>query len=78
LNIFYCQTYKIGFRRDIRTLLFGDSRKDQAQNILLPKAVQTFIVCYRLIFLYHKCLYTYYPGPYGLGAPEQLPSVSMR
>jgi hypothetical protein len=31
------------FRRDIRTLLFGDSQKDQAWNILLPKAVQTFI-----------------------------------
>ena len=31
------------FRRDIRTLLFGDSQKDQAQNIVLTKAVQTFI-----------------------------------
>ena len=31
------------FRRDIRTLLFGDSQKDLAQNILLSKAVQTFI-----------------------------------
>ena len=31
------------FRRDIRTLLFGDSQKDLAQNILLTKAVQTFI-----------------------------------
>ena len=31
------------FRRDIRTLLFGDSQKDQAQHILLSKAVQTFI-----------------------------------
>ena len=30
-------------RRDIRTLLFGDSQKDQAQNILISKAVQTFI-----------------------------------
>ena len=27
------------FRRDIRTLLFGDSQKDLAQNILLSKAV---------------------------------------
>ena len=31
------------FRRDIRTLLFGDFQKDLAQNILLSKAVQTFI-----------------------------------
>ena len=31
------------FRRYIRTLLFGDSQKDQAQTILLTKAVQTFI-----------------------------------
>jgi hypothetical protein len=31
------------FQRDIRTLLFGDSQKDQAQNILLTKTVQTFI-----------------------------------
>ena len=31
------------FRREIRTLLFGDSQKDQARNILLSKAVQTFI-----------------------------------
>jgi hypothetical protein len=30
-------------RRDIRTLLFGDSQKDQAQHILISKAVQTFI-----------------------------------
>ena len=30
-------------QRDIRTLLFGDSQKDQAQNILLTKTVQTFI-----------------------------------
>ena len=30
------------FLRDIRTLLFGDSQKNQAQNILLAKAVQTF------------------------------------
>jgi hypothetical protein len=29
--------------RDIRTLLFGDSQKSQSQNILLTKAVQTFI-----------------------------------
>ena len=29
------------FRRDIRTLLFGDSQKDQARNILLSKAIQT-------------------------------------
>ena len=28
------------FQRDIRTLLFGDSKKKQAQNILLSKAVQ--------------------------------------
>jgi hypothetical protein len=43
LSIFYCQIYTIGlnisfttstFRRDIRTLLFGDSEKDQAQNLL--------------------------------------------
>ena len=31
------------FRTDIRTLLFGDSQKDPARNILLSKAVQTFI-----------------------------------
>ena len=31
------------FRRDVRTLLFGDSQKRQAQNILLSKAVPTFI-----------------------------------
>ena len=33
------------FRRYIRSLLFGDSQKDQAQNacILLSKAAQTFI-----------------------------------
>ena len=31
------------FRRYIRTLLFGDSQKDQTQTILLTKAVQTFI-----------------------------------
>jgi len=31
------------FQRDIRILLFGDSNKTQAQNILLSKAVQTFI-----------------------------------
>ena len=31
------------FRRDIRTLLFGDSQTDLAKNILLSKAVQTFI-----------------------------------
>ena len=31
------------FRKDIGTLLFGDSQKDQAQNILLSNAVQTFI-----------------------------------
>ena len=30
------------FRRDVRTLLFGDSQKGQAQNILLSKAVPTF------------------------------------
>ena len=28
------------FRRDIRTLLFGDFQKDQTRNILFPKAVQ--------------------------------------
>jgi hypothetical protein len=31
------------FRKDIGTLLFGDSQKDQAQNILQSNAVQTFI-----------------------------------
>jgi hypothetical protein len=31
------------FRKDIGTLLFGDSQKDKAQNILLSNAVQTFI-----------------------------------
>ena len=31
------------FRRDIITWLFGESLKDQAQNILLSKTVQTFI-----------------------------------
>jgi hypothetical protein len=31
------------FRRDIRSLLFGDSQKNQAQNMMLSKAVQTFI-----------------------------------
>ena len=31
------------FRRDGRTVLFGDSQKRQAQNIVLSKAVQTFI-----------------------------------
>ena len=31
------------FRRDIKTLLFGDSQKDQSQNMLISKAVQTFI-----------------------------------
>ena len=30
------------FWRDIRALLFGDSQKDLAQNMLLSKAVQTF------------------------------------
>ena len=69
------------FRKDIGTLLFGDSQKDQAQNILLSNAVQTFIknsrrftegtypppfffllICYRSIFLCHKCLYTYHPS----------------
>jgi len=30
------------FRRDIIILLFGDSQKDQAQNIVLAKSVQTF------------------------------------
>ena len=29
------------FRRDIRTVLFGDFQKDQTRNILFPKAVQT-------------------------------------
>ena len=35
--------YHHNFRRDIKTLLFGDSKKNQAQIILLSKAVQTFI-----------------------------------
>ena len=30
-------------RKDIGTLLFGDSQKDQAQNSLLSNAVQTVI-----------------------------------
>jgi hypothetical protein len=72
--------YHRNFRKDIGTLLFRDSQKDQAQNILLSNAVQTFIknsmrftewislspsfllICYRLIFQHHKCLYTYYPS----------------
>jgi hypothetical protein len=33
------------FRRDIRTLLFGDSQKDLAQNILLSKAVNGKLLC---------------------------------
>jgi hypothetical protein len=35
--------YHNNFQRDIRTLIFGDSQKDHAKNILLSKAVQTFI-----------------------------------
>ena len=35
--------YHHNFQRDIKTLLFGDSKKNQAQNMLLSKAVQTFI-----------------------------------
>jgi hypothetical protein len=31
------------FRKDIGTLLFGDSQKGQAQNILVSNAIQTFI-----------------------------------
>jgi hypothetical protein len=34
---------KDNIRRDIITLLFGDSQKDLAQNIVLSKAVQPFI-----------------------------------
>jgi hypothetical protein len=34
---------KDNLRRDIITLLFGDSQKDLAQNMLLSKAVQPFI-----------------------------------
>ena len=34
---------KNNFRRDIITLLFGDSQKDLVQNILLSKALQPFI-----------------------------------
>ena len=36
------------FRKDIGTLLFGDSQKDQAQNILLSNAVQTLYNFIRL------------------------------
>ena len=40
------------FRRYIRSLLFGDSQKDQAQNacILLSKAAQTFIATGRWFY----------------------------
>ena len=34
---------KDNFRRDIITLLFGDSQKDMAQNMLLSKEVHPFI-----------------------------------
>ena len=37
------QLLSLNFQRVTRTLLFGDSQEDQAQNIMSANAVQTFI-----------------------------------